>query len=140
MLGKQMVLYILLRGGEPLESKLPIRLRELRGEHGLTQQELADRLGVERSTITAYENGRNFPAKNIFRRIAEFFGESMDWIDGRTDTRQNPELQQLQELLIGNDSLRLLVKEAKSLTPSDIRTLVRITAALRKESSETSEK
>lgn len=57
------------------------RLRALRAEHGWTQAELADRLGVSRQTVNAIENGKYDPslplafdlAKVFERRIEEIF-------------------------------------------------------------------
>ncbi|MDD5720298.1 MAG: helix-turn-helix transcriptional regulator [Candidatus Krumholzibacteria bacterium] len=46
--------------------------RLLRG--GLTQQDLADRLGVTRQTIHAIEKGRYAPSVGLALRLAEVFG------------------------------------------------------------------
>jgi len=39
------------------------RLRKLRGRSGLSQEELARRLGVARATVTRWENGTRRPSK-----------------------------------------------------------------------------
>lgn len=41
---------------------------------GLTQQDLADRLGVTRQTIHAIEKGRYAPSVGLALRLAEVFG------------------------------------------------------------------
>lgn len=51
-----------------------IRLRE---ERGLTQAELADKLGISPSAMSNYEQGIRVPRDEIKVRIAEFFGASI---------------------------------------------------------------
>ncbi|MER5864852.1 helix-turn-helix transcriptional regulator [Kitasatospora sp. NPDC002040] len=50
------------------------RLRELRSQQGLSQRELAARLGVSRQTVNAIETGRYNPALPLALGIARFFG------------------------------------------------------------------
>lgn len=49
------------------------RLEELRTQHGLTQQELADRVDVSRQTIISLESGRYNPSILLAFRLARFF-------------------------------------------------------------------
>lgn len=50
------------------------RIRTLRFLHGeMTQQELADRVGVTRQTINAVEGGRYAPSLDVAFRIAAAF-------------------------------------------------------------------
>ena len=45
-----------------------------REKRKLTQQEVADALGINRRMITRYENGISFPrTKDAYRKIAEYF-------------------------------------------------------------------
>jgi putative transcriptional regulator len=46
------------------------RLRELRGELGLTQAELAERVGVSRKTINTVENGIFVPSTILALKLA----------------------------------------------------------------------
>jgi len=58
-------------------AKLPIenRIRELRYRHGeMTQQDLADRIGVTRQTVLAIENGKYSPTLELAFQIAAVFG------------------------------------------------------------------
>ncbi|NJF24729.1 helix-turn-helix transcriptional regulator [Thermococcus sp. Bubb.Bath] len=54
------------------------RLRELREERGLTQEELAKALGVTRQTIIAIERGKYDPSLKLAFKIARFFGKSIE--------------------------------------------------------------
>lgn len=62
------------------------RLKELREKHNLSQEELADKLGIPRSTITHYENNDDrFPRKARLEEIANFFGVTTDYLYGISD-------------------------------------------------------
>jgi putative transcriptional regulator len=49
------------------------RLRELRENRNLTQEELAKALGVTRQTIIAIEKGKYDPSLKLAFKIARFF-------------------------------------------------------------------
>ncbi|RMG22925.1 MAG: LexA family transcriptional regulator [Bacteroidetes bacterium] len=53
-------------------------LKYLRKNRGLTQQELADHLGIRRSSIGAYEECRATPKNDTLTRISDFFEVSLD--------------------------------------------------------------
>lgn len=52
-----------------------IRIKELRKEFGLTQADLAKKVGVSRQTMNAIENGRYFPTLDIAYIITEIFNK-----------------------------------------------------------------
>jgi putative transcriptional regulator len=55
------------------------RIRRLRFDHGeMTQQALADRIGVTRQTVNAVELGKYSPSLEVAFRIAAVFGVSLD--------------------------------------------------------------
>ena len=54
------------------------RLRELREERGLTQEELAKTLGVTRQTIIAIEKGRYDPSLRLAFKMARFFNVKIE--------------------------------------------------------------
>ena len=49
------------------------KLKELRKERGLTQEELAEKLHVSRSAIAKWENGLGLPSDDSVRDISEYF-------------------------------------------------------------------
>ena len=62
------------------------RIKELRTEAGMTQEELADKLGMQKSAIAKYENGRVENIKqSTIRKMAELFGRSPSYVMGFTD-------------------------------------------------------
>lgn len=58
-----------------IEGKLVInnRIQELRSEKELTQQDLAEAVGVTRATIIALEKGSYNPSLELAFRLAKFF-------------------------------------------------------------------
>ena len=54
-------------------------IRKLRFEHGeMTQQELAERVGVTRQTVNAIELGKYSPSLEVAFRIARVFGRGLE--------------------------------------------------------------
>ena len=53
-------------------------LISLRKMHGLSQEDLADRIGVTRQTLSKYETGESLPDIERCRMIADCFGISLD--------------------------------------------------------------
>lgn len=58
------------------------RLKQLRENLGLTQEELAKQLNLTQSTIAYYENGRKMPTLENAKIIAEMFNTSLDYLLG----------------------------------------------------------
>ena len=56
------------------------RLEEIRKHHGLTQEELSDRLAVSRQTIGSLESGRYNPSILLAFKIARLFNLSVEEI------------------------------------------------------------
>ena len=54
------------------------RVRELRLEGGLTQEEVADRVGVSRQTIISIESGRYNPSILLAYKLSRLFSESVE--------------------------------------------------------------
>ncbi len=59
--------------------------KRLRISAGLTQVEMAGRLGISRSTIGMYETGAREPDFETLEKIADFFNVDTDYLLGRTD-------------------------------------------------------
>ncbi len=61
------------------------KIRELRKNAGMTQSELADRLGISPSAVGMYEQGRREPDSNMLLKICSVFGTSSDYILGKAE-------------------------------------------------------
>ncbi|WP_136636786.1 helix-turn-helix transcriptional regulator [Pseudooceanicola onchidii] len=55
-------------------------IRDLRGERGWSQAQLAEQLGVSRQTVIALERGRYDPSLPLAFTIAATFGRRIDEI------------------------------------------------------------
>ena len=58
-------------------------LKKLRNSRGITQQKLADVLGIAKSTISMYENGNREPDFETSEAIADYFNVRIDDLLGR---------------------------------------------------------
>lgn len=68
------------------------RLKELRLKKKLLQKDIADYLGVNRTTYVKYETGASQPDNDTLSRLADFFGVSVDYLLGRENNiaKQDP--------------------------------------------------
>lgn len=68
-----------------MKNILPERLKTLRLEKGLTQQQLADALNMNSVTYLRYEKGQREPSIDTLIEIAEFYSVSIDYLVGISD-------------------------------------------------------
>lgn len=61
---------------------LGVRIKALREEKGLTQNELAKMLNVTKSTISYYENNKRVPIVSNLHDLARVFNVSYDYLMG----------------------------------------------------------
>lgn len=66
-------------------SKYGERIALLREKHALTQEDLANKLGISRASLSHYETSRREPDYDTINKIASFFKVSIDYLVGRTD-------------------------------------------------------
>ncbi len=63
-------------------SKISLRIADLRKKKRVTQQELADSIGVSFQTISKWETGINMPDIAVLPLLAEYFSVSTDQLLG----------------------------------------------------------
>lgn len=61
------------------------RLRDLREDKDLTQEQLVKILKMHKTTYTNYEQGKREPPFELIIRLAKFYNVSIDYIAGLTD-------------------------------------------------------
>lgn len=64
---------------------LPSRLKLLRQEKGLTQQQLSDELGLNSVTYLRYEKGQREPSLDLLIEFAKYYDVSLDFLVGLSD-------------------------------------------------------
>lgn len=108
------------------------RIKMLRKELDMTQQEFADRLGIKRTTIGNYEAGRNEPVDSVIALICDRFNVSVEWLrDGKgpmfKEVAPDDDIQRMVDDMLRDDSAetkRRLVAAILRLTPEQIETAV----------------
>ena len=65
------------------------RLKLLRKEKNISAEELANKLNINKSTISRYENDKTEPYLPIVLKIAKYFDVSLDWIAGISNIRES---------------------------------------------------
>lgn len=76
-----------------------IRIRDLRRERELTQEELADALGISRQSINAMEAGRTLPSLPVAMEIASYFAVPLNQLIALADEQNRLLQQQLEQFL-----------------------------------------
>jgi putative transcriptional regulator len=66
------------------------RIRELREKNGLTQEILADKVGVTRQTILFLEKGKYNPSLRLAYKIARVFGVMIEDVFSFEDETPKP--------------------------------------------------
>ena len=84
------------------------RIRDLREDSDLTQQELCERLQMHKTTYTNYEQGKHTVPLDFALTIADFYDVSIDYIAGRTQFKHSMYREALSE-----DEQRLLEQYRK---------------------------
>lgn len=64
------------------------RIRLLRAESHMTQEEFGRIFGISKPTVSFYEHGKSVPNDQIKTAIARYFGVSVDYLLGVTDSRE----------------------------------------------------
>ena len=108
---------------------LTVILKELRVGAGLTQKELAAKLGIGQSTIVGYEKGIREPTVSNLALYAKYFNVSIDYLLGleddfgvRTSTPMSDDITAEEKEMI--KKIRTLRKESRELIEQMIDTLV----------------
>lgn len=67
------------KGIENIMNTIGKQLKTLRQSQKMTQQHVADRVGITRATLSNYEIDRRTPDLNTLRKLAECYGVSLDY-------------------------------------------------------------
>lgn len=104
------------------------RLKQLRKDKGLTQQEFADKLNIQRATYAKYEVGRNEPIDAVIALICDRFGVNEQWLrtgegDMYVEINRDDEMYRLVDDLLADDSQEMKKRLATAilrLTPEQM--------------------
>ncbi|MGN0173510.1 MAG: helix-turn-helix transcriptional regulator [Acutalibacteraceae bacterium] len=93
-------------------------LKQIRSSCALTQKQVADVLGIERSTYTCYETGKSTPPIETAKKLSKIFDVTLEEIfaEKKDDTSSNVLGENFSDYNIASDmSFAHLNKEEKSL-------------------------
>jgi len=117
------------------------RLRRLREEQGVTQEQLGKVLNVKKAAVSKYETGYTVPDADTLKKLADFFNVSADYLLGRTDdprpekddqhVNDDDALEYLDELH-KRPEMKTLFQVGRKATKEDIETAITFIEALKK--------
>ncbi len=96
------------------------RIRYLRKEHELSQQELAQKLGVNQTAVSQWERGVTTPSSVVMVNLCKLWGVTPDFLLGLSDERTSSTIQQ-----VDTEELQLLKELLDQLTPDQQQELLR---------------
>lgn len=111
------------------------RLKELRKRKGLSQVALANKLGLSKSTIGAYETGDITPSVEALNSIADFFNVDLNYLSGKEDGSTyylDPEAAELAREIANRSDLRILFDATRDISKEDIEFIIRMIEGLKK--------
>lgn len=124
------------------------RLRTLRKQNLLSQQELADKMGVSKQTISQYERGVREPDFESLEALCDIFNVSSDYILGKVNITMRflteGDLELLNRPSLSSDELSLLEEyrelndEGKTIVLNTVRGLAASCAYKKRETSSAS--
>ena len=102
--------------------------KELRMKSGLTQQEMADRLNISRSSIGMYESGEREPSFELLEAIADYFNVDMNYLLGKKDLSEhipqgyylNEDAREVAQFLYENPEYKVLFDASRKVKKEDI--------------------
>jgi len=71
-----------------LPMSFPVRFIQLRKQQGLTQQGMADAIGIHITQVKRYESGAAQPSLDILKKIAVAFNVTTDWLIFEDEERE----------------------------------------------------
>ncbi|WP_053985273.1 helix-turn-helix domain-containing protein [Niameybacter massiliensis] len=112
-----------------------IRIKSLRIEKGLSQEELGSLLNIQKSAISKYERGALEPGKSMLIKMSSIFNCSVDYLLGLSSVRnENNDQRSIDNdkdplnfttQFIKRKSIQLLFNRVKSLSDSDIEKIIK---------------
>ena len=114
-------------------------LKFLRTRDNLSQSELADKLGVAKSTISMYEVGKREPDFETLEAIADLFNVDMNFLLGKEGSENddhyylNDETRQIAQEAFENPELRTLFKVARDIPPERLKAHIEFMKSLKEQ-------
>lgn len=122
--------------------------KRLRNSGGFTQAEMAEKLGISRSTIGMYETGAREPDFETLEAIADFFNVDIDYLLGRTDKTTispetighyylNADAREMAQFMFENPEYKVLFDASRKVKKEDIEFVKQMIDRVRGDSDDT---
>lgn len=109
------------------------KIRELRKSRHMSQQQIADAIGMSQNSIAQYENDLREPSFSVLKKIAEFFNVPFSSLLPSDGSAGREYIQQVADSLHQNPKLGLLFDRARFMTESDLDAVLAVVNAISKE-------
>lgn len=108
------------------------RIKELRIAAGLTQEELGEKIGLQKSAIAKYENGRVENIKrSTIQAMADLFGVKPSYILGFDEEEEqedgyylDPEAAEIAQEVYDRPELKMLFDASRNVSAEDLRFVI----------------
>ena len=108
------------------------KFRNLRLKNGLSQYEIAQKLGTTQSSITAWEHGVRTPGRTMMLNIAKVFNVPVSYL--MSDTESDTDVaQSVVYAFESKPQLRILFDRARRMSDADLDAMNSIASAIIKE-------
>lgn len=101
--------------------KLGEKIKQLRKSKGISQEELASMLKINRNYLSRIETGKSEPTSSILKHVAEIFSIDLNSLLDITDEDKN------------TDKVKYIVDNCRYLHDKDLEFIVRIMSIMREE-------
>lgn len=105
-------------------------------DFGVTRYQVSKATGVPQSSLSDWSKGKSKPKYENMKKLADYFGVSVDYLLGNSDEKEKPaateddELNEYLEELKTRPEMRMLFSLAKGATKQDVEQAVAIVEAL----------
>lgn len=81
------------------------KIKELRKNSKMTQEQLGDAIGVSKMAISYFEKGKKSPGRESLEKIADYFGVTTDYLLGRS---ADPELNEDEDKIVSKEGKNIM--------------------------------
>lgn len=104
------------------DMKIGEKLKQIRKSKGMSQEQLAAILNVNRNYLSRIENGKSEPTSGVLKRIAQIFNIDLNSL---LDTHE--------DITESKDKIKYITDSCKHLHPKDLDFIIRIISIMREE-------
>ncbi len=103
-------------------------------EKCVTPYRVSKETGVSQAALSTWKTGANTPRDSTLKRIADYFGVTLAYLKGQTESRTQgeDELEEYLDMLRNRSECRMLFSLARDATKEDVERAVAVIEALRR--------